>query len=281
VPRVATSVSSSGSSVGITVRRGSRIPHCSVKRTSARPASPSAIELSCANEDDPCPLPVAFADDPPLDEVRARTVEVGLRARPLRRLRLSLAIFETTLDDDILFVASSRTEGFFQNVDETRRRGLELGLDGSLGGIDAFAHYAYTRATFESSAAFPSAAGENLARAGDRIPGVPDHLFKAGVDVPLPWSLRFGADLQAVGRVRLRGDEANERRPLPAYAIVNARLSYTWRALTLFARAENLFDAEYESFGTFGENVLEDERVERFLSPGAPLGGWFGLRVVL
>ena len=53
------------------------------------------------------------------------------------------------------------------------------------------------------------------------------------------------------------------------------------RCSTFFARAENRFDVETESFGTFGENVLEEERVERFLSPGALLGGWFGARVVL
>lgn len=243
--------------------------------------APSAIELSCANEDDPCPLPIAFADDPPLDEVKARTVEIGARARHGRALRASLALFRTELDDDVLFVASSRSEGFFRNVDETRRQGVELGLVGTLGPIDGFAQYSWTRATFESRAAFPSALGENVARPGDRIPGIPDHLLKAGFEASLPWSLRFGLDLRTVGRVRLRGDEANERRPLPAYAIVSAHLAHTWRAVTLFARAENLFDAETESFGTFGENVLEDERVERFFAPVAPLGGWFGVRIVL
>ena len=243
--------------------------------------APSAIELACADEDDPCPLPIAFADDPPLEEVKARSWETGLRVRPTKDVRGSLAFFTTELRDDILFVASERSEGFFRNVDETRRLGLEAAADGTVASVDWFLAYSFTRATFESTATLPSAAGENVARPGDVLPGIPNHLLKAGFDAPLPANLRFGLDLQFTGRRFLRGDESNDRGALDPYVVVNARLAYSWKWLTLFARAENLFDAEYESFGAFGENPLADGRVERFLSPGAPLGGWFGLRVDL
>ena len=62
---------------------------------------------------------------------------------------------------------------------------------------------------------------------------------------------------------------------------MNARLAYSLKWLTLFARAENLFDAEYETFEAFGGNPFADDRIERFLSRGASLGGWFGVRVDL
>ncbi|MGH7856873.1 MAG: TonB-dependent receptor domain-containing protein, partial [Candidatus Binatia bacterium] len=263
--------------VGVNVRAGRRLDLYGGYGESFR--APSAIELTCANEDDPCPLPVAFADDPPLDEVKARSFEVGLRGRPTRGLRASLALFHTELEDDILFVASSRAEGFFRNVDETRRVGIEAGLEGRTDVVDGFVSYGFTHATFESTAVFPSPPGENVARPGDRLPGVPNHLLKAGLGAPLGWGFRVGADLQYVGDRFLRGDEANDFAPLDDYVVVNARLSWTWKRLTLFARAENLLDAEYETFGAFAENPLADERVERFLSPGAPLAGWFGIRI--
>ena len=41
--------------------------------------TPTAVELACADEDAPCSLPNAFLADPPLDEVVARSIEVGVR----------------------------------------------------------------------------------------------------------------------------------------------------------------------------------------------------------
>jgi len=264
---------------GLNVRLGERLDLYGHFGESFR--APSAIELSCANEDDPCPLPVAFADDPPLKKVVARGYELGLHAQPVDGTRASLAFFLTNLHDDILFVSSSRSAGFFQNVDETRRLGVEANAQGRWRFLEWFLSYSLTRATFESTVSLPSAAGEDVARPGDELPGVPRHLFKSGLDAELPLGFRIGADLQFVGRKFLRGDEANERAPLSSYTVVNARLSYTWKQVTLFARAENLFDTDYETFGVFGENTFADGKVERFLSPGSPLGGWFGIRVDL
>lgn len=154
-------------------------------------------------------------------------------------------------------------------------------LDGRVGLVRSFASYSYTRATFETSETFPSPVGENLVRPGDVIPGVPDHLLKAGFDAPLPQSFRLGFDLGYAGRQFLRTDESNQRPPLSAYVVVHARLEYTRGPFTLFARAENLFDADYETGGSQGENVFAGGQIERFVSPGAPLGGWFGVRVEL
>jgi hypothetical protein len=51
----------------------------------------------------------------------------------------------------------------------------------------------------------------------------------------------------------------------------------------LFARVNNLFDTEYETFGVFGEpeEVLGPAfaGARRFVGPGAPFGAWIGLRM--
>ena len=240
--------------------------------------APTAIELTCASEEDPCPLPIAFAEDPPLEKVVARGFEAGIRARPLPATRLTVAYFRTNLDDDILFVATGRAEGFFRNVDETRRTGVETTLEGTHAGIDWFAAHSWTKATFETTVELPSPEGGNVATPGDELPGVPDHLVKAGFDAPLPGGFRLGVDASWTGEQFLRTDESNRFEPLDDYFLLNARLEWDGGPFTLFARAENLLDEEYETFGTRGENVFADERVERFLSPGAPLGGWFGVR---
>jgi iron complex outermembrane receptor protein len=52
----------------------------------------------------------------------------------------------------------------------------------------------------------------------------------------------------------------------------------------VFARVDNVFDADYETFGLVGaaDEVLGDEFQDpRFLSPAAPLSGWIGLKWTL
>ena len=51
--------------------------------------------------------------------------------------------------------------------------------------------------------------------------------------------------------------------------------------LKLFVKAENVFDADYETFGLLGEpgDVLSGASDPRFLGPGAPLGVWAGVEL--
>ena len=95
--------------------------------------APTPAELTCADPNDPCNLPNAFLADPPLDPVVARTYEFGARGKlPFGQgINWSLAFFRTDLQDDILFVVTQSTSGgFFQNVDQTRRQGVEAGVSG-------------------------------------------------------------------------------------------------------------------------------------------------------
>ncbi len=73
-----------------------------------------------------------------------------------------------------------------------------------------------------------------------------------------------------------RGDEANvDDRRIGGFMLVNALGSYrVSRAVTLFARVDNLLDTDYATFGLYGEadEVLGDqyEDSNRFIGPGAP-----------
>jgi iron complex outermembrane receptor protein len=46
---------------------------------------------------------------------------------------------------------------------------------------------------------------------------------------------------------------------------------------------DNVFDAKYNTFGTLGDpsNVFPEFTDPRFFSPGAPIGGWAGVRIKL
>ena len=79
--------------------------------------APTVIELGCANPAAPCGLPNDFASDPNLEQVIARTVEVGVRGNlPNQRLVWSADAFHTVNRNDIQFVATATNAGYFDNV---------------------------------------------------------------------------------------------------------------------------------------------------------------------
>ncbi|HYD84253.1 MAG TPA: TonB-dependent receptor, partial [Opitutus sp.] len=135
-----------------------------------------------------CRLPNAFLADPPLDDVVTSSIEFGTRM-VVNGVRYSVGVFHATNENDILFQTTGRSTGLFANVDETQRRGVEFAANGSFAQLDWYASYSHIRATFEDDFAVLSpnhpganADGELDVQAGDRMPGIPEDLFKLGAD---------------------------------------------------------------------------------------------------
>lgn len=263
--------------------------------------APTAVELACARPDAPCNLPNSFLADPPLDQVVAKSFEGGFRgdfARLgiLNNVGWHIGAFHTTNEDDIIFQSTggvSSNEGFFDNVGDTERVGMELGLNGQLQRLDWFMAYSFVKATFETpfaatSANHPSANGndEIQVQPGDDIPGIPNHTFKVGGDYAVTSKLSVGADLLYKSGVYLRGDESNQLGKLDDYATVNIRGEYQInKHFSVFALVNNLFDEDYESFGLLGEPDevpgFESFDDPRFVGVGAPISGFVGIRMQL
>ena len=151
-------------------------------------------------------------------------------------------------------------------------------------------NYSFVSATFED--AFESSSANNTfaddegliqVEAGDYIPGIPKHTFKFGGDYRFSPKFSVGGDVLYKSGVFVRGDESNQLGRLDDYATVNLRGSYQLtKMFSVFARVNNLFDQEYESFGLLGE---PDEvpgfggfTDNRFVGVGAPLSGFIGVR---
>jgi outer membrane receptor protein involved in Fe transport len=256
--------------------------------------APTAVELTCASPTDPCRLPNAFAADPPLAQVVARTFEAGVRGvfrRGAVTLDYDLAAFRTNNANDILFFTSGMVanRGYFSNVGDTRRQGLEADFSGrkrfggaNRGGanrIEWSLHYTLTNATFETS---PDAMNgtTNLPK-GAHLPSIPRHVGKIGLSVITAIGLSAGVNVIANSGQYLRGDEANLLAPLDGYLIVNGRLACRfWSHASAFVLVNNIFNARYSTFGVLGDatEVLGptyDSR--RFVGPGAPRSAWVGL----
>ena len=272
--------------------------------------APTPIELSCndqifervraaaiARGDDPddvdfeCRLPNAFLADPPLDQVVAKSVEVGVRGK-LGAVRHRLGYFRTVNHDDILFQTTGRGTGLFANVDKTRRAGFESAFAVSFAQFDYTLSYSYIHATFEDdfqmqspNHPFANAEGELAVSTGDRLPGIPDHQFKFSADYHTPWRLVLGFDVLYNAGQFLRGDESNQLDEIDGYALVHLRASYAIaKRFEMFTRVSNLFDADYGNFGLLGEDPsevlagLSDPR-PIFVGVGAPRAAWVGVRM--
>jgi outer membrane receptor protein involved in Fe transport len=238
--------------------------------------------------------------DPPLNQVVAKSFEGGLRGHFMNTVEWNIGAFRTTNSDDIVFQAtggSTANQGFFANVGDTRREGMEINLSGKYRQLHWFANYSFVEATFQtpfiaSSPFHPQAqdlngdgvAAEIQVKRGDRIPGIPEHSLKLGTDYSLTPQLTLGADLIYNSDQFLRGDEANLLSPIDGYAIVNLRGQYEFNNhLTAFASVENLFDTDYENFGVLGDptSVFPTFIDPRFLGPGTPRGAWIGIKISL
>jgi outer membrane receptor protein involved in Fe transport len=245
--------------------------------------APALLELTCAGPAAICPgLQAGAAPDPPLNPVRVRNLEIGVRSRPLAGTSAQLSVYRTEVFDDIFSVSPSGTTGiFFQNVGRTRRQGLEANVRSRLSSmLEATASYAFTSATFEEDVVLNTprltsdctsfACSERVLK-GSEFPLVPRHRARAGLEVrPLSWLL-VSVSGSYVGAQRLRGDEENVAPLLPSYFSAEGGLKATFGRLSGSLTAVNLLGARYSTFGTYATNAkATGDPVERFVTPGRP-----------
>ncbi len=265
---------------------------------------PTPMELSCANPDAPCKLPNAFVSDPPLAQVVANSWEAGFRGRFTKLsddfdINWNAGFFHVINNDDIIFQADrtgASSRGYFENVGKTQRQGAELGLSGTAyQRLRWTANYTYIDATYQTgfsslSPAHPDASADGTidVSVGDKIPGIPAHQFKFSTDYDIIPEWTLGFDMNYNSGQYLRGDEANLTAKLAEFAVFNLRSEYRFNEyIALFGRVNNLFDHEYENFGTWAEtgDVLEDvgigEKSSRFVGVGAPRAAWIGVRLTM
>jgi iron complex outermembrane receptor protein len=269
--------------------------------------TPTASEIECSNPLAPCLLPTNLAGDPPnLRQVIARTSELGVRGRVLapagraNELSWNLSAFRTLLHDDIYGIATSVSQGFFQNIGDTRRQGAEAGLKWIAGHWSGNLNYSFVQATFRSPLRVPSPShpfqdpsGDVQVEPGDYLPGMPEHRLKLGLDYRVLPGWTFGLTLSVVSGFYYVGDESNQLAPIPGYQVVGLHCSYKPSThVELFAQIANLLDRKYATWGILSDPtgvgaagippdaVTNGPGVDnRFLSPAAPIEVFGGVRM--
>jgi iron complex outermembrane recepter protein len=271
--------------------------------------TPTASEIECSNPLTPCLLPSNLAGDPPnLRQVVAHTFEFGLRGKlPAESAgsgttSWNLSVFRTNLDDDIYGIATTLSTGFYQNIGATRRQGLEAGINYQSLAWSGYLNYSYVAATFQSALTLPSpsnpyqdANGNIQVEPGDRLPGIPLHRIKAGLDYKFTSNWNVGATIKFVSDEYYVGDESNQNAPLPSYQVAGLHTSYdVSRSFQIFANIENLLNAKYATYGIYSDpsglgapgvpinGITNGPGVDnRFNSPAYPFAIFGGVRLAL
>ncbi len=258
--------------------------------------APTPAELGCAEEDFPCLIESFLTDDPPLDQVVGRTAEVGLRGQGYYnggQYTWGAGLFRTLAEDDILPVTNTEGRIFFINAGDTLRQGVELSATYETRKWNVYANYAFVDATLDTC---NDPSGEcAFLEAGDRLPGIPRHIFKAGFEYWLTHKWKFGADIVAASDQPLYPNEATEEADedgipsiLGGYARVDLHTSYDITDnIQVYGLIKNLFNQKYGLYGTYfeadevpdlrpGGTGFEDPRT---ISPAMPFAAYGGVKV--
>lgn len=273
--------------------------------------APTAIELGCSNPASPCLLPAAMADDPPLNQVVAKTYEFGGRGKLTDSINWNAGVYHAVNHDDIQFTAANTLTGagYYKNIGRTKRQGLDFGLNGNIDKFKWSASYSYVRATYDSDVEFANASNSSsdaegiyTAKKGDYMPTIPQHQLKLRAQYAVTPAWTIGTNVIGYADQYVWGNENNKHRAnsevcdsgdvcatgkgkISGYFVVNLDTQYNfgngWKA---FAKATNIFDKDYYISGRLAETgfnsagVFGEEARMLGLLPGAPRAAWLGFR---
>ena len=228
--------------------------------------APTPLELECANPAMPCIIATFLVADPPLKQVVSHTYEAGFRGThdfSFGTLDWKLGGFRTTNTDDILNIADPNTSlqgfGYFQNVGDTRRQGIEAQANLKSSRWQFHASYAFIDARFldslvlgsNSPAADPTT-GNIQVSPGNIIPAIPRQRIKASFDYSVTDAFKIGGDALWVSSQYFVGDESNQEPQLPSYAVFGVHASYQIdKTYQVYGRIDNVLDNRYASYGGF------------------------------
>ena len=203
-----------------------------------------------------------------------------------------------------LFGSESPFSDFFTSIfGQTRRQGIELGLNGQIGRVAFGAGYTFLDATFQSEETVngesngsndaaeggePGLEGTIEIEPGDHMPFIPRHQLKLFADVRITSALAIDVDVVAFSSSFARGNENNLHEPdgtyyladgtSPGYGVVNLSGRYNvTRWLQIIGQVNNLFDKRYYTGAQLGPLGFTDQ--ETFIArPLPPINGEFPVR---
>lgn len=203
----------------------------------------------------------------------SRSVEAGVKAKPWDGAELTLALFQTGTDHEIVTQTNLGGRATYQNAGATRRRGLEASgafqlsssLQAQLAATWLDARY---RDGFLTCTATPCAAANQQVNADNRIPGIARTSLYGALTWQPGGGWRTGLEARALSKVYVN-DLNNDA--APGYATLAAHAGYQFSVgpwdLGALLRVDNLAGRRYAG------SVIVNDGNNRFFEP-APGRTW-------
>jgi len=202
---------------------------------------------------------------------RAINYELGFKGRLDKKYSIDLAFFYTSIEEEIIKLMDSDGLTFYDNAGETLHKGIEIsGRFELLTGLYLDANYAYSDFTFESFDEMERV-GRGIAtysRDGNKIPLIPEHQYGASLSYKHSSGLNGRVNFSTWDKYFV--DTANSE-TYSGFTVVNLRLGYDWKGISLFARVDNIFDEKYAA------EVTKSYGTTKF-SPGSPRNFTAGIK---
>jgi len=263
--------------------------------------APTPLELNCSSPTRPCILASTLISDPPLQQVVSHTLEMGLRGNTAipagGSITWKAGLYRTDSTNDIIQLASVVLgTGYFTNVPETLRQGVEAQANLSMGPFSAYINYAYVDATYQFAGTLSSpfnpyanVNGDIFVTPGDHIPGIPRQQLKVGGDYAFTPQFKAGFDVLIVGSQYYVGDDSNQNPQLPMYWVANLHASYQIADnVQFFGLINNLFNNHFATYGTFFDTGTDAQYAgnpvnfvsnPRTITPAQPIAFYGGVKV--
>lgn len=196
------------------------------------------------------------------------TVEIGSKTR-LGNGLLTAALFQTNTDNEIVVDSSSGGRTSYKNAGETRRQGMELGLDQQFGESWRLkAAWTWLDATYRTNVC------DDASCNGNRIPGIARNMGYASFGYQPEQGWYAGSDIRYMSDI-MANDENTAK--APSWTVVGLTTGYKWSYgrmdMDLFGRVDNLFDREYVG------SVIVNESNGRYYEPAPGRNYGIGLNL--
>ncbi|ASQ29731.1 TonB-dependent heme receptor [Campylobacter avium LMG 24591] len=178
-----------------------------------------------------------------LKSQRYDTYELGLSDYLLDFYAVNLALFYTNSKDEIRSFGTVANGGF-ENIDETKRYGVELFLRQDFANFYLYENFSFVNAEISAGA-----------DKGKRIPLVSRYKASAGINYDFSKNLSGFVDMSYFSKAK---DESNAW--IKEYFLSDIGLIYKNKGLDIFAGVKNLFDNKYLTY----QNKARDDYI-----PGA------------
>ncbi|MGB8337916.1 MAG: TonB-dependent receptor [Burkholderiales bacterium] len=211
----------------------------------------------------------------------SKNYELGLKARVNDNVHVNTAVFYILTENEILPRTNSGGRATFQNASETRRQGLEVGVDANLGeGFRAYGALTYLDARFSRGFTYRAAAGPAVTTVNGNniLPGAPATTGYGEISWKQAGDSGFHAAVEGRISSKVYVNDINSDAEAGNW-IANLRGGYRYKTgnwdLDAYARIDNVFDEKYAG------SVIVNEANGRYFEPAPVRNYTIGINAAL